>query len=178
MCETCCNWLVLFLFILISLLTLETDPAMIAQVQHRYDAVQLLRFRWSNPLIAKFRWDAHAKDAANFARRFANIPDDVELIFLPPRVISLNDDNADDRDDDNDDDDDGDHQHDPSADLLADADCLEDVLDESEVQADDPTWEDITEDFDTLIIVDKEDFKEVTGLHLNFRDKGLFLLLA
>ena len=109
---------------------------MLAQVRHRLDEVRLLRFGWSNPFISPFRWDAHSRDAVQFAKAFTNNSEVVELTFLPTRSISLMEINA--NDDDDDDDDEGvtgplgQETISASADLLADAECLEDVLDETE----------------------------------------------
>ena len=52
---------------------------MLAQVRHRLEEVRLFRFGWSNPFISPFRWDAHSRDAIQFAKAFTNTSEIVEL---------------------------------------------------------------------------------------------------
>lgn len=146
------------------------DINMLAQIRHRLEEVRLLRFGWSNPFISPFRWDAHSRGAVEFANAFTNNSGTIELTFLPPRTVSLTDINA------SDDDDEeatgllGQETISASADLLADAECLEDVLDETEGHADelqDPsliTMEgDLSGELETLSLQELPDVSEVSS---------------
>ena len=146
---------------------------MLAQVRHRLEEVRLFRFGWSNPFISPFRWDAHSRDAIQFAKAFTNTSEIVELTFLPPRSISLMDTNA---NDDDDDDEEATGQQgretiSASADLLADVECLEDVLDETEGNLDELqnpsliTMEgDLSGELENLSLHDIPDVSEVISL--------------
>ena len=144
---------------------------MLAQIRNRLEEVRLLRFGWSNPFISPFRWDAHSRDAIQFAKAFTNTAEAVELTFLPPRSISLMDINTNDDDDDDDEEATGQSGQETisaSADLLADVECLDDVLDETEGHLDElqnpslVTMEgDLSGELENLCLQDIPDVSEV-----------------
>lgn len=98
-------------------------------------------------LISVFRWNIHITDAVRYANEFTGCGNDAEYTFIQSRFVTLSGrgslkDNVVDNDDDDGDSDigEGGGTH-PSQGLiepaLADADCLHDVLDDTEALGDD-----------------------------------------
>lgn len=61
---------------------------MLASLRIKCEDIRILKFKWSNSLISKFRWESHERDAVRFSNSYTNNPVTHECTFLPLRTQS------------------------------------------------------------------------------------------